>query len=43
MAYLLGNKEFYSIPFEVDENTLIPRPETETMIDEIKKKYNKND
>ena len=43
MAYLLGNKEFYSMLFKVDHNTLIPRPETETMIDEIKKKYKKND
>jgi len=38
-AYLLGNKEFYSIKFKVNENTLIPRPETETIIEEIKKKF----
>ena len=38
-AYLLGNKEFYSINFKVNENTLIPRPETETIIEEIKKNF----
>ena len=38
-AYLLGNKEFYSMNFKVNENTLIPRPETEVIIEEIKKKF----
>ena len=38
-AYLLGHKEFYSINFKVNKNTLIPRPETEIIIDEIKKKF----
>ena len=38
-AYLLGNKEFYSINFKVNKNTLIPRPETEIMIEEIKKNF----
>ena len=41
-AYLLGNKEFYSMNFKVNRNTLIPRPETESMIDEIKKNFKKN-
>jgi release factor glutamine methyltransferase len=27
MAYLMKNKEFWSLPFEVTEDTLIPRPE----------------
>tara|TARA_Y100000815_G_scaffold23523_1_gene19791 strand:- start:509 stop:1390 length:882 start_codon:yes stop_codon:yes gene_type:complete len=38
-AYLLGNKEFYSMNFKVNDNTLIPRPETEIIIEEIKKKF----
>ena len=38
-AYLLGNKEFYSMNFKVNKNTLIPRPETEIIIEEIKKNF----
>lgn len=34
IAYLTGHKEFYGLDFIVDKNTLIPRPETELMVDE---------
>ncbi len=33
VAYLLGEKEFYSLPFYVDRSVLIPRPETEHLVD----------
>ena len=33
IAYILGEKEFYGRRFVVTKDTLIPRPETETMIE----------
>ncbi len=33
-AYIINNKEFYSIDFFVDKNVLIPRPDTEILVDE---------
>jgi release factor glutamine methyltransferase len=35
VAYLLGQKEFWSLMLKVDERVLIPRPETEAIIDYI--------
>ena len=32
LAYLKGEKEFYRLNFYVDQNTLIPRPESEDLI-----------
>jgi len=33
IAYILGRREFYSIEFEVGPAVLIPRPETETIVE----------
>jgi release factor glutamine methyltransferase len=32
IAYLLGQREFWSLPLIVTQQTLIPRPETETLV-----------
>ncbi|MGI9257853.1 MAG: peptide chain release factor N(5)-glutamine methyltransferase [Gammaproteobacteria bacterium] len=33
LAYLTGSKEFYSLALEVTSSTLVPRPETELLVD----------
>jgi release factor glutamine methyltransferase len=35
MAYILGEKEFYGLNFKVTKDTLIPRPETEHLVDAV--------
>ncbi len=37
ISYLTGHKEFMSIDFKVDENVLIPRPETEILVEYVVK------
>ena len=33
IAYLLGRREFWSLPLQVNEHCLIPRPETELLVE----------
>lgn len=33
VAYLVGEREFYSLPFAISSAVLIPRPETEQLVD----------
>lgn len=35
VAYLVGKKEFFSLPMAVDRSVLIPRPDTEVLVVEV--------
>jgi release factor glutamine methyltransferase len=39
VAYLTGYKDFYKHSFLVDRSTLIPRPETEILVEEILRRF----
>ena len=39
IAYIINEKEFWSKKFKVNKNTLIPRPETELLVENLMKTY----
>ena len=42
IAYLINKKEFWKNEFYINENVLIPRPDTELIIEQVLKIYSKN-
>jgi release factor glutamine methyltransferase len=43
VAYIIGQKEFWSLPFKVNNHVLIPRPETEMLVETIIRTYSRRD
>jgi release factor glutamine methyltransferase len=39
VAYLIGHKEFWSLDFEVGPGVLVPRPETETLVEQAMREF----
>ena len=39
VAYIVGKKDFFSLSFKVNQNVLVPRPETELLVEIILKNY----
>jgi release factor glutamine methyltransferase len=42
-AYIIGKKEFYGLEFEVTPSVLVPRPETETLVEVVLEKWRSGD
>ena len=42
IAYIVGKKEFWSLPLSIDTGILIPRPETELVVEKALEKLSKN-
>ena len=41
IAYLIGFKSFWKYEFDMNENVLIPRPDTEVLVEQVLKIYKK--
>ena len=42
LGYILGEKEFFNVKLKIEEGVLIPRPETELLVEEVLKRIPEN-
>ncbi|MBR3641495.1 MAG: peptide chain release factor N(5)-glutamine methyltransferase [Oscillibacter sp.] len=43
VAYLIGEWEFYGVPLDISRDVLIPRPDTETLVEEVLRELPQNE
>jgi release factor glutamine methyltransferase len=43
LSYIIKRKEFWSLGFNVNHNVLIPRPETETIVEQVVRRFKDKD